>query len=176
MKKNYSIGKVSKLTGATVKTIRYYDDINLLSASHVSHTGYRYYNQHDIEQLELILFLRYLDFKVNDIKRMLQNEQLISSSIKWQLEAIEQQLEHLHRIKEILISSDKQSQTNLQLSYLHDIAEIINKSTKDRQNFIAAKIHDAFVEPLHPDEWQSQLLAAYIGFVPDQQRLTESQL
>ncbi|WP_442602246.1 MerR family transcriptional regulator [Paenibacillus sp. KN14-4R] len=174
--KYYAIGEVSKLTGATIKTIRYYDDINLLPASHVSSVGYRYYDQEDIWQLELILFLRYLGFKVNDIKQMLHNEIPVSSSIKWQIDAIQHQLDHLGKIKDILHQASKQDNPETQLNYLHDVAEIINKSTKQRQDFIAAKMHDAFIEPELPEDWNEQMLTSYIGFVPEQQILTESQL
>jgi len=176
MEKYYSIGEVSKLTGATIKTIRYYDDINLLPASHISDAGYRYYNQEDIWQLELILFLRYLGFKVQEIKQMLHNELPVSSSIKWQIEAIQHQLDHLERIKQILIQASKQEYQETQLNYLHDIAEFMNKNTKQRQDFIASKIQNAFIEPQLPEDWREQMLTSYIGFVPEEQDLTESQL
>lgn len=176
MDKYYSIGEVSKLTGATIKTIRYYDDINLLPASHISDAGYRYYNQEDIWQLELILFLRYLGFKVQEIKEMLHNELPVSTSIKWQIEAIQNQLDHLERIKQILVQASKQEHQETQLNYLHDIAELMNKNTKQRQDFIAAKIQGAFVDPQLPIDWREQMLASYIGFAPEEQDLTQSQL
>ncbi|MBE9914507.1 MerR family transcriptional regulator [Paenibacillus donghaensis] len=176
MEKYYSIGEVSKLTGATVKTIRYYDDIHLLSASHVSEAGYRYYNQEDIWQLELILFLRYLGFKINEIKQMLHHELPVSTSIKWQIEAIQHQLDHLERMKRILIQADQQHQPESQLQFLHDISEIIHKSSRKRKDFIAEKMHHAFVEPELSPDWREQMLAAYIDFTPEQQDLTEIQL
>jgi len=172
----YSIGEVAKLTGATIKTIRYYDDIHLLPASHTSPAGYRYYTQEDIWQLELILLLRYLGFKVQDIKQMLHNEIPVSTSISWQLEMIEHQMSHLGQIREILAQASRQNDTNAQLNYLHDIAEIIHKSTKQRQDLIASTLHASFIEPDVPEDWKEQMLTAYIGFVPEEQHLSETQL
>lgn len=54
----YAIREVSQRTGATIKTIRYYDEIGPLLASKVTSVGYRYYTQENISRLELILFLR----------------------------------------------------------------------------------------------------------------------
>ena len=40
----YKIGEFSALTGLSVKTLRYYDEINLLKPSNVdNYTNYRYY-------------------------------------------------------------------------------------------------------------------------------------
>ncbi|WP_152395623.1 MerR family transcriptional regulator [Paenibacillus guangzhouensis] len=172
----YSIGEVAKLTSATIKTIRYYDDIHLLPASHISPAGYRYYTQEDIWQLELILLLRYLGFKVQDIKRMLQNEIPVSTSINWQLGIIESQMSHLGQIRDILAQASRQDDANAQLNYLHDIAEIIHKSTKQRQDLIASTLHASFIEPNVPQDWKEHVLTTYIGFVPEEHRLSEKQL
>ncbi|MFD0715664.1 MerR family transcriptional regulator [Paenibacillus sp. GCM10027626] len=176
MKTYYTIGEVAKITGATIKTIRYYDEINLLPASHISPNGYRYYNHEDIWQLELILFLRYLGFKIQDIKGMLHHELPVSTSIQWQIEAVQQQLEHLQQIQLILIQASQQGDQGTQLSYLHDIAEMLNKSQKQRENFIASKMQDVIVDQHLPEDWREQFLAAYIGFVPKEENLTAAQL
>lgn len=176
MEKYYSIGDVSKLTGATVKTIRYYDEIGLLPASKISSAGYRYYLQDDIWQLELILFLRYLGFKISEIKQILHNERPASVLIQWQIEAIQHQVDHLERIKQILIQANEQKHQHTPLAYLQDIAAIMAKNDRQRQEFIAEKLQDAFVDQYLPDDWRQQMLEAYIGFVPQQQDLTERQL
>ncbi|GAV13945.1 MerR family transcriptional regulator [Paenibacillus sp. NAIST15-1] len=172
----YSIGEVSKRTGATVKTIRYYDEIQLLPASKLNSTGYRYYNDEDIAQLELILLLRYLGFAVQEIKQMLQHDMPVSTSIQWQLEAIEQQIEHLGQMKQILVHAQEQQHRGAPLAYLHDIADIVHKSSRQRQQFIASKMQHALSAKQLPDRWREQVLTACIGFVPKEQELTEDQL
>ncbi|KJB89585.1 hypothetical protein AZ66_01320 [Paenibacillus sp. E194] len=172
----YSIGEVSKMTGATIKTIRYYDEIKLLPASTISSTGYRYYNDEDIAQLELILLLRYLGFAVQDIKQILQHEVPVSTSIQWQLEAIEQQIEHLDRLKHILVHAQEQQHREAPLAYLHDIADIVHKSTHQRQQFIANKMQQHLGTEGLPYQWREHILTTCIGFVPKVQELSESQL
>ncbi len=69
------IGEVAKLTGVTVRTLRYYDEIGLLRPSGTTEAGYRLYNDTDLAVLQQILFFRELDFPLEDIRCILQNPQ-----------------------------------------------------------------------------------------------------
>ena len=63
------IGDFSKLTGVPAKTIRYYEEEGLLIPAQVdTMTGYRQYNQKNIEQLLKILYLKGLGFKLAEIR------------------------------------------------------------------------------------------------------------
>lgn len=65
------INEVSKLTGITVRTLHYYDEIDLLKPSEVTDTGYRIYDDEAIQRLQEILFFRELEFSLNEIKALL---------------------------------------------------------------------------------------------------------
>ena len=67
------ISDVAKLTGVTVRTLHYYDEIGLLKPSEVTEAGYRVYNDTDLEVLQQILFFRELDFPLEDIRNIMQN-------------------------------------------------------------------------------------------------------
>lgn len=67
------ISDVAKLTGVTVRTLHYYDEIGLLKPGEVTDAGYRVYNDKDLEVLQQILFFRELDFPLEDIRRIMQN-------------------------------------------------------------------------------------------------------
>ena len=67
------ISDVAKLTGVTVRTLHYYDEIGLLNPSEVTQAGYRVYNDTDLEVLQQILFFRELDFSLEDIRKIMQN-------------------------------------------------------------------------------------------------------
>ena len=68
-----SIGEMSNLTGISIRTLRYYDEIGLLKPSIVSEAGYRYYDDEAARRLEQILFYRELDFSLRDIERILSS-------------------------------------------------------------------------------------------------------
>ena len=67
------IKEVAKLTGVTVRTLHYYDEIGLLKPSEITESGYRIYNEATLETLQQILFFRELDFSLSDIKEIMTN-------------------------------------------------------------------------------------------------------
>ena len=67
------VGEVAKLTGITVRTLHYYDEIGLLKPSRVTDAGYRLYDNADLEILQQILFFRELDFPLSDIRKIMLN-------------------------------------------------------------------------------------------------------
>ncbi len=69
------IGDFSRLTQVPVKTIRYYDEIGLLSPESVDHfTGYRYYTARQMGRLNRILFLKELDLSLEEISCLLDED------------------------------------------------------------------------------------------------------
>lgn len=56
------INEVAKLTGVTVRTLHYYDEIDLLKPSEITEAGYRLYDSTALETLQQISFFRELDF------------------------------------------------------------------------------------------------------------------
>ena len=67
------INEVAKLTGVTVRTLHYYDEIGLLKPSLVTEAGYRMYDENALETLQQILFFRELDFPLGEIKEIMTN-------------------------------------------------------------------------------------------------------
>lgn len=66
-----SISETAKLSGVSVRTLHYYDQIGLLKPSEITESGYRYYNEEALELLQQILFYRELDFSLKEIQKFL---------------------------------------------------------------------------------------------------------
>lgn len=64
----YSINKLAKLAGITTRTLRYYDEISLLSPQRISSNGYRVYGKKEVDLLQQILFYRELGVQLDEIK------------------------------------------------------------------------------------------------------------
>ncbi len=68
----YNIGEFSKITGLTVKTLRFYHQQGVLVPTHVDQqTGYRYYDQGKVEVAGIVSRLRGLDFTLSEITEIL---------------------------------------------------------------------------------------------------------
>lgn len=68
-----TVKQVSELTGISVRTLQYYDEIGLFKPTKVTASGYRLYDDDALEILQQILFFRELDFPLKDIKAIMQN-------------------------------------------------------------------------------------------------------
>lgn len=67
------INEVVKLTGVSARTLQYYDKIGLLIPEKQDN-GYRDYTHENLEKLQKILFYKFLKFKLNDIKVLLNGD------------------------------------------------------------------------------------------------------
>lgn len=68
-----TVKQVSELTGISVRTLHYYDEIGLFKPSKVTEAGYRLYDDSALQTLQQILFFRELDFPLKDIKAVMLN-------------------------------------------------------------------------------------------------------
>ncbi len=66
---SYTVKKLSKLSGISIRTLRFYDRIGLLRPAFYGENNYRYYEEEQILMLQQILFYRELGFPLSDIQR-----------------------------------------------------------------------------------------------------------
>jgi DNA-binding transcriptional MerR regulator len=69
----FSIGEFSKVTGVSVKTLRFYQEKGILTPSRVDgESGYRYYDQAKVERARVIVHLRAMEFSLEEINVILK--------------------------------------------------------------------------------------------------------
>ena len=69
----YSIQALSRLSGVTTRTLRWYDRIGLLKPSRVADSGYRYYGPAEVDRLQDILYYRALGVELARIRECLDD-------------------------------------------------------------------------------------------------------
>src|SRR5215471_12396144 len=70
----FSIGEFSKITGLTVKTLRFYHEQGLLTPSCIDdQTGYRFYDAGKVELARTITQLREIEFSLAEIAEILSD-------------------------------------------------------------------------------------------------------
>ncbi|MGE7186747.1 MerR family transcriptional regulator [Peribacillus sp. NPDC006672] len=70
----WTVGQLSKLANVTIRTIRYYDQIQLLTPEFRHANGRRYYTETDLKRLEKICLLKSLSVSLDDIKTVLDKK------------------------------------------------------------------------------------------------------
>ncbi len=67
------VKEVAEMTGISVRTLHYYDEIGLLKPAFVGENGYRYYEEEQLLRLQQIMFFREFKIPLADIGRSLDN-------------------------------------------------------------------------------------------------------
>lgn len=68
-----TVTDVSKLTGISVRTLHYYDNIGLCKPTMHSESGYRLYDDKALEKLQQILYFKEFDIPLKEIKSIMEN-------------------------------------------------------------------------------------------------------
>lgn len=98
-----TVKEISRLTGISVRTLHYYDEINLLKPTQTTDAGYRLYDDTTLERLHSILLFRELQFPLKEIKSILDNPDFDTrTALKEQIKLLELQR---NRLDEIIISA-----------------------------------------------------------------------
>lgn len=69
----YTINKLANIAGVSTRTLRYYDEIDLLKPCRISSSGYRIYGEKEVDILQQIMFYKSMDMKLSDIKNIISD-------------------------------------------------------------------------------------------------------
>ncbi len=95
----YSIQELSRLSGVTTRTLRWYDQIRLLKPSRVAESGHRYYGRAEVDRLQDILYYRALGVELARIKECLDDPSFDRlAALERHLAALEAKREHLEQL------------------------------------------------------------------------------
>ncbi len=126
MSEKYSTGDLAKEAGVTVRTVQYYDKRGILSPSELSEGGRRVYSIADLEKLRQIIYLRDLDFSIDNIKNLFTEDnasQILELFLQVQIRelrlAIDSKKDKLDKAVNLLKTVEKQDSKTL--GYLSDI-------------------------------------------------------
>ncbi|MBQ0071218.1 MAG: MerR family transcriptional regulator [Spirochaetales bacterium] len=103
--KQYKIGQIAELSGLTLRTIRYYDEMGLLAAGRTK-GGQRYFSDQDLVYLKRIKELKGLGFSLEEIVRIIRLKEEDATGNKRRTELLTQ-----YRMK---LSEDLQKMKTLQ--------------------------------------------------------------
>ncbi|MET3644622.1 MerR family transcriptional regulator [Streptococcus gallinaceus] len=83
-----TVQEMSRLSGISVRTLHYYDEIGLFAPTFVGENGYRYYDDECFVRLQEILLFRELEFPLKKIKEIMDSpdydrSQALADQIRW---------------------------------------------------------------------------------------------
>lgn len=135
---SYTTGELARLCGVSVRTVQYYDARGILSPTDLSEGGRRIYSEEDLSQMKIICFLRELGLSLDNITKLLGEEnskEVISLILEEQRLRLEEELgetqEKLDRMK--ALCQELEHTEEVSVKSIGDVAHIMeNKKTMRR--------------------------------------------
>lgn len=120
MTKYYTSGEFAEKAHVSIRTIRYYDQKNLLKPAARTKSGARRYTDQDFAKLQQILLLKYLGFSLNEIREMTigaGDAQFLLGSLQIQKRLAEERLEEMKNVIAAIDSTSQALTSNQQVDW-----------------------------------------------------------
>lgn len=147
----YTVTKLAKISGVSVRTLHWYDEIGLLKPAYHGTNGYRYYEEEQLLNLQQILFFRELGLELKQIETLLKRSDFdkltaLSSHrtvllknvarTKKLIVTIDRTIEHLKGTKkmkdnEIYLGFNKEKQSEYQQYLINRFGENVKASMEE---------------------------------------------
>lgn len=190
----YSIGQFAKKTGLTVRALRFYSEKGLLEPCFISDAGHRYYNDANIEVIQKIVTLKYLDYSLEEIEELIHNEeQQLIDSLRFQKLQLEKKRNQIDRViasldqaiaigkrsEEIdtsifltvifnLLKEDEQKEywrSILPDELVERLYDGINIEFNQKYMDLANQVKQAYIQPIQ-DEYLKSLIEQFLSLIP----------
>ena len=135
-----NIKEISRFTGVTDKTLRYFEKTGLINPKRNQSNGYREYSEIDLYSMQQIVLLRKLGFSLNEIQRILSSSDDLPKSLLQQHELTQKQIMNLRVLDDVLIRMIKQAHYgNFSWDDASVFFKLIHKETSIAENFRESK-------------------------------------
>ncbi|BBH20193.1 hypothetical protein Back11_15810 [Paenibacillus baekrokdamisoli] len=158
MLREWKVGELAKMAGLTVRTLRFYDQIGLFSPSGHSDSGYRLYTETDISRLQQILSLKELGLSLEQIKVIMDGDQLsLSDIVSLQMDRLKENIRLQQKLLHELENVSSRMQRN-ELLTVENFTKIMQTMRMNHEKF--------FVE--RKSSWENHLdqLSTYLDEHP----------
>lgn len=123
----YSSGEFASRAHVSLRTVRYYDRIGLLSPSAHSDAGARLYNDADLGRMQQILLYKYLGFSLDDIREMTMagaDQHFLLETMRVQQKLVQERIGQMQAVAEALSSTMSALEKGQEVDYDHMLALI----------------------------------------------------
>ncbi len=150
---NYTVNQLAKLSGVTIRTLRYYDKIGLLKPAFVAENGYRYYQENELLLLQQILFFRALGFELKQIQTILKQSDFDKlAALQSHKKVLEEESKRLQTLMVTIGKTINHLQGNQTMNE-HEIFDGLDNYSPEYQKF-----YREFMEKMGPEFKAQQAL------------------
>lgn len=151
-----TVKEVSQLVGLSVRTLHYYDEIDLLKPTLVGDNGYRFYDDYALVQLQDILLFRELDFPLKTIKTLLDSPAYVQgATLADQIRLLEMRQQHLQKLIQHARALQEGGEQMVFMVYDHSHIQAFEEEVRKRWGKTDAYVTYATKTVIRPEQlWQ----------------------
>lgn len=133
MHKGLTTGQISRITGVTVRALRYYDRIGLLKPSHFEGDT-RLYNEEDIARLQKLSVLKFIGLSLEEMSTVMEigSGSDLRSALQLQKQLIRQKIHHMESVVQAIDASMDYMEQQEQAADWEELARIIHMLRTER--------------------------------------------
>ncbi|MFD4971758.1 MerR family transcriptional regulator [Streptomyces sp. NPDC058424] len=136
-----TIGELARVTGLTVRTIRYWSDEGALPPVARSTGGYRLYDAASVARLELIRTLRELGLGLADVRRVLAGERTVAEVAAAHVAALDVQIRSLKVTRAVLSTVARRGSSAEEMTLMNKLARL---SAAERRRIMEEFVEEMF--------------------------------
>ncbi|MGL4991935.1 MAG: MerR family transcriptional regulator [Sarcina sp.] len=141
----YTIGKLSEISGVTKRTLRYYDEIGILVPKIINESGYRIYTNVEIDKLQQILFYKNMSLSINEIKELLSNKSIDEVKVlENHYKNLLNRKEELESLIKNLEKTIKYKKGEIKMSNKEKFEALKKESIKNNENLYGKEIREKY--------------------------------
>ena len=164
--RTYSIGEASRISGVSVRRLRFYADEGLLPPAGRTESGYRVFTDSELVRLNLICCLRDAGLDLDTIREVLSHDMSLAEALKLRLEALEAEISAQRRVAAALraaLRSPDPTEADLRRYWT-----MIQLSQAERRS-VVERFYEKVSDGTRIDlKWVRQMIEASIPELPDE--------
>ncbi|MFJ9590367.1 helix-turn-helix domain-containing protein [Streptomyces acidicola] len=137
----FTIGRLARATGLSVRTIRYWSDAGVLHPVTRSEGGYRLYDAASVARLELIRTLRELGLGLDDVRGVVAGETTVAEVAVTHVAALDAQIRALKLTRAVLSTVARRGSTAEEMTLMNKLARL---SAAERTRIIDDFMEETF--------------------------------
>lgn len=166
MKKQYTVHDLAVMSGVSVRTLHYYDQLGLLRPMCIAENGYRLYSSEEVDKLQQILFYRELKVPLKRIKDIMNTpdydkEKALEAQLeklllqKEQLELLIQNItKTIHTLKGETIMNDTEKFEGFKQKMINDNENTYGKEIREKYGDEIVDASHAKIKGMSRDQWE----------------------
>ncbi|WP_076864872.1 MerR family transcriptional regulator [Bradyrhizobium mercantei] len=163
--RTYSIGEAARLSGISVRKLRFYSDQGLLPAGRTA-SGYRVFTDDELVRLDLIRCLREAGLGLDAIREVLTKELSLVEALKLRLETLEAEIAAQRRVASALRAALRSPQ--LTEADLRRFLTMTQLSRTERRN-VVERFYEKVSDGINIDrQWIRQMIETSVPELPDE--------